>query len=227
MRFLILHFDAPMQSWGSSLGTTVREQGSAPTLSGVVGVIANALGRGRGDDMSDLVYPMAVRTDRTGVVERDYQTIGTQTGIGKIPEGSRIPMKVNATTKNGAPVGRPTVRYYQADAAHVVALAESPGSLDLETVAEALRRPARPLYLGRRAFPVAEPIVRGGIVEADDIVSALALVPAPERRDDHRLLTVEAGPSEPGVRRLADVPLSYGHYGTRHVCERPWKEMAA
>lgn len=69
MRFLILHFDAPMQSWGASLSTGVREAGQSPTLSGVVGLVANTLGRNRDEDMSDLVRPMAVRTDRAGVIE--------------------------------------------------------------------------------------------------------------------------------------------------------------
>lgn len=219
MRFLILHFDAPMQSWGASLSTGVREAGQSPTLSGVVGLVANALGRDRDEDMSDLVRPMAVRTDRAGIIERDFQTIGVGTGIGKIGEDGEIPSKVKVDKD-----GKVSARYYQADAAHVVALAEAPGALSLESVADALTTPKRALYLGRRAFPIAEPIVREGIVEADDIVSALAAVPAPERRDEHRTLTVETSISDPNGRRAFDIPRSFGRYSARYLTTIPAKE---
>src|SRR5699024_9602305 len=48
-----------------------------PTKTGVIGLVANALGRSRTDDVSDLTGLLyAVRVDREGTLERDYQTAG-------------------------------------------------------------------------------------------------------------------------------------------------------
>ena len=73
MSTLLLRLAAPLQSWGASsrfkkLGTE-RE----PTKSGIVGLVAAALGRERDEDIKDLcALRFGVRIDQPGELLRDY-----------------------------------------------------------------------------------------------------------------------------------------------------------
>lgn len=140
---MALCFDAPMQSWGIRSRGTIRDTTTEPTKSGVVGLLAAALGAEREDDRLTkelAALHMAVRVDREGILERDYHT--TQ----------------NVPTTLGT--GHRTVvseRYYLADALFLVVL-EGDRAL-LERLHTAAAHPHWPLYFGRRAFVPARPIV--------------------------------------------------------------------
>ena len=65
----------PLQAWGSSSRFARRGTENAPTKSGVVGLLAAALGRERTADVSDLAaLRFGVRVDQPGTRVRDYQT---------------------------------------------------------------------------------------------------------------------------------------------------------
>ncbi|WP_166844623.1 type I-E CRISPR-associated protein Cas5/CasD [Isoptericola sp. BMS4] len=139
MSTLLLRLAGPMQSWGSGSRFTVRGTDDAPTKSGVVGLLAAARGMRRTDPLESLLdLTFGVRADQPGTVERDFQTA-------RAADGSRsYPL---------------THRYYLADAVFVAAVE---GDDDLIAgLDEALRRPAFPLYLGRRAFPPDGPVTMG------------------------------------------------------------------
>jgi len=140
---LLVELAAPMQAWGDSSRFTQRQTRPEPTKSGVVGLLAAAMGRRRTDPIEDLArLRFGVRTDQPGRLERDFQTeIDWRTGKSKAL----------------------THRYYLADAKFVAAV-EGPAVL-LEALVSALRNPTFPLYLGRRSFPPAGPI-RGRIVDS-------------------------------------------------------------
>lgn len=131
MSTLLLELAGPQQSWGDSSRFTQRQTRPEPTKSGVVGLFAAALGRRRTDPIEDLAaLTFGVRTDQPGRLERDFQT--------------------EIDWRNGK--SRPlTHRYYLADARFLAAV-EGPREL-LDGLAESLRHPTFPLYLGRRAFP--------------------------------------------------------------------------
>ncbi|MFC0673463.1 type I-E CRISPR-associated protein Cas5/CasD [Brachybacterium hainanense] len=177
MRALVLHFDAPMMSWGTEGRLTNRDAGTRPTLSGIIGLIANALGRGRDDDMADLAFDLVTRVDRAGHEERDYVTIGGATGIGQAPKAPGKRPGVSDT-------GKVSVRYLLADAAMVAVIGQTEQTIDLDTVRDALLRPARTLYLGRRCYPIGAPVVRGPVVETDSLQSLLETIPLAPRHDD-------------------------------------------
>lgn len=156
---LSLCFDAPMQSWGTRSRGVIRDTTSEPTKSGVVGLIAAALGISREDDhaIADLArLRLAVRVDREGILERDFHT--TQ----------------NVPTTKGT--GHRTVvseRYYLADALFLVVL-EGDEHL-LSRIASAVDRPHWPIFFGRRAFVPARPLLppNGGPVvsTAEDLLA--------------------------------------------------------
>lgn len=77
MSTLLLRLAAPMQSWGTQSRYEVRDTGTEPSKSGVIGLLCAALGRGRNIPVDDLAsLRMGVRVDREGVVKMDFQTAG-------------------------------------------------------------------------------------------------------------------------------------------------------
>lgn len=141
---LALCLDAPMQSWGLRSRFNRRDTAQEPTKSGVVGLLAAALGIGRDDDekiRSLAGLRMGVRVDREGLVERDYHTAS------------------NVPTTEGT--GHRTVvsqRYYLADALFLTAV-ESDNHDLLTQLHAALLRPQWPIFFGRKAFVPARPLV--------------------------------------------------------------------
>lgn len=209
---LALCFDAPMQSWGTRSRGVIRETTTEPTKSGVVGVLAAALGTPRDDEETIAkltALDLAVRVDREGILERDYHT--TQ----------------NVPTTQGA--GHRTVvseRYYLADALFLVVLQ---GDADLlHAVRDALESPRWPLFFGRRAFVPARPLVtRAGltdtpsshVLESHDWLENDPDVREAERAKPTRiaLRTVrDCPPGTFGAEVGHDHPLTFAHGNRRY-----------
>lgn len=75
MTTLLLRLAGPMQAWGTDSKVDTRTTGAQPSKSGIVGMIAAAMGRSRDelvDDISALRF--GVRTDQGGTILRDYHT---------------------------------------------------------------------------------------------------------------------------------------------------------
>lgn len=147
MTTLLLRLAGPQQSWGVASRFGDRDSMPEPTKSGVIGLVAAALGRGRDEAVDDLAaLRFAVRVDRPGRLERDFHTV---LHVARAPSHEGAPPRVS---------GDPIVsrRAYLADAVFTAGLE---GDADLLTeVLGALRAPRFPLFLGRRAFPPAEPV---------------------------------------------------------------------
>ena len=213
-KVLVLRLAGPMQSWGSSSRFTRRSTEAFPTKSGIVGLLAAAQGRRRTDPIEDLAeLRMAARVDQPGELLRDFHTAHR--------EGSPMPL---------------SDRFYQADAVFV-AFVEGSAEL-IEGLAEALRRPVFPLYLGRRSCPPTMPLflqVHEG--KSWEIITQLPWQAArfwqqQRKREEHVFLRVVADKGilpEDGDGKsrsshsLQDVPVSFDStrrlYGLRSVDE--------
>jgi CRISPR system Cascade subunit CasD len=151
---LFLRLEGPLQSWGDSSRWTVRRTRGEPSKSGVIGLVAAALGYGRDPDGEREIarlggeLRLAVRVDRPGVVLRDYHTItgGVLSAAGKI--------KLNAGTREPETVV--SEREYLSDACFLAALAGPPPTLS--RIREALLRPVWPPFLGRKCCPPSLPL---------------------------------------------------------------------
>ena len=158
MGTLILKLAGPLQSWGAESRFTERKTRHEPTKSGVVGLLASALGRRRTEHVDDLAsLPMAVRIDQQGSHERDFQTARTR----KFDQVSQTWLPDRSLPLSS--------RYYLSDALFMVGV-EGPDET-LATLADALEHPAFPLYLGRRACPPTAKVLYGthpgiGLIEA-------------------------------------------------------------
>lgn len=136
MPTLLLRLAAPLQSWGSNSKFEIRTTEKMPTKSGVVGMLAAALGWGRNADLSELTtLKFGVRADREGEDITDFHTVHSE-------KSSYV-----------------TYRHYLSDAVFLAGLeGEKEYLKKLET---ALQNPKFALFLGRRSCPPTLPIVLG------------------------------------------------------------------
>ena len=164
MATLMLRLVGPMQSWGTTSRFDERDTGKEPSKSGVLGLVAAALGFDRENwvDLEPLCrLRMGVRHDRPGVPKSDYQT--AQRVISA--DGS----KVHETAV--------TTRHYLADAAFLVGLCAKERAL-LERIHVALADPVWPLALGRKSYVPSEPIWMPDAVVDTDLREALTQWPS-------------------------------------------------
>lgn len=140
---LLLKFAGPLQSWGVESRFIVRSTHTAPTKSGVLGMVAAALGRDRTVPLDDLLeLTFAVRVDQPGTLLRDFQTAIDWTATTKTDKNPKL-----------------STRYYLSDAVFVSALSGPTPFMD--EIRTALKAPRYPLYLGRRSCPANVDLVLG------------------------------------------------------------------
>jgi len=144
MATLLLRLAGPMQSWGTTSRFDQRDTGKEPSKSGVVGLLAAALGIDRENwtDLEPLTHlSMGVRHDRPGVPKRDFQT--AQDVI------SADHSKIHKTAV--------TTRDYLADACFLVGLEGNNTNL-LNKIHAALQNPFWVLALGRKSYVPSESV---------------------------------------------------------------------
>ena len=202
MSTLLLRIEAPMQSWGTVTRGAVRQTYVHPSKSGVVGLLANALGRKLEDNIDDLAaLRMGVRIERRGSLLSDFSAVQNV-----------------ARSNNGAP--KPShlqTKMYLADACFLVAF-EGKREL-LESLLRAVEQPARPLFFGRRnCIPSAPLAMPDGLVDVE-LVAALEIYPWFLRTEKPASLVAQV--EDPtGTESLVDVPVgsfSERRFGSRRV----------
>lgn len=230
MNVLLMRLSAPMQSWGTQSRFTERDTGREPSKSGVVGLVSAALGRPRDQSPEDLArLRMGVRVDREGTILRDFHTAGGGSWLGQ-PYGVAKADGSTITAKSAAKATVTSNRYFLADAVFLVGLEGGDRDL-LARIDKALGSPRWPLFLGRRAFPPAEPIRLPDGLRTDatleDTLRAWPCLVAnrPGRRQDPTdplRLVIECPPGQQGEPRQ-DMPLSFRSdardFGVRHIRE--------
>jgi len=192
-----------MQSWGTTSRFDQRDTGKEPSKSGVIGLIAAAMGIERENwiDLEPLTrLSMGVRHDRPGVISQDYQTVG----CAKVD----TIIKADGTPSKDGVVSR---RFYLADASFLVGLECKDPSL-LERIHAALRDPVWPLALGRKSYVPSEPIwIENGMQNASlrDALRRWPWITSPrnwEELPDKLLVSFESEDGS-GVLKM-DQPLS-------------------
>lgn len=215
MSVLLLRLAGPLQSWGSASRFARRGTESAPTKSGVAGLLAAAQGRPRDADLSDLAaLRFGVRIDQPGSRLRDFHTAHHS------DSGKSMPI---------------SDRFYLADAVFVAGF-EGDAPL-LQALHQALLDPRFLPYLGRRSCPPSRRIDLGPPV-AGPLEKALRSVPwqashwyAKRLKSDAKAdgpaggeplsLLVDCSPAETPDVSIRDLPLSFDahhrQYGLRGV----------
>lgn len=210
MRCLILRLEGPLMSFGDVAIDEIRPSRSLPGRSLLAGLIANALGYEHRDvealDRLQERLRFAARLDREGEALVDFQTA-------ELRQGDPI------WTTRGVPAERaggagsysgPALRYrhYRADSIVTVALVLDPAdeAPALDAVAEALRWPERPLFIGRKGCPPSDRLLVGEET-GSSLVEALNKVPTkrarPARDDQPPAIETEDREAEPGGRSFS------------------------
>ena len=206
MATLLLRLAAPLQAWGADSKFETRKTNREPTKSGVIGLLAAALGlrRDESEGLARLTgLRFGVRVEREGQLLVDYHIAKTQ------------------DEKNSYV----TYRHYLQDAVFLAGL-ESEDTALLLQLQDALQHPDFPLYLGRRSCPPALPLclgLRQGSLQ-EVLQTEPSLCPGKLCR-----MVLDADPQEPGAAVQRDVPVSFDphhrQYGYRSAREL-WLTMS-
>lgn len=180
--YLILVLQAPLIAYGKEAVDSIRPTDHMPGRSMLTGLLGNAIGYRRkdADQLAQLqaCIRYAARTEHSVQMNasvRDFHT-------------AQLGARDAAWTTYGVPERRaggpgltraPEIRdvHYLAETRSVVALslAESGLGLTLPDVAQALRMPARPLFVGRKCCLPERPVLEGK-VSAENDTEALHMV---------------------------------------------------
>jgi CRISPR system Cascade subunit CasD len=210
---LFLRLEGPLQAWGERARWAVRDTAPEPTKSGVVGLLACALGLRDDADLRNLSQQirLGVRCDAPGMLLIDYHTVsgGVMSAQGKI--------KKNANTKEPETVV--SWRHYLADASFLAAVQAAPGTI--ARLAEAVQSPHWPLYLGRKSCVPSRSVFEG-VGDYPSLDAALA--DWPWRRADVEETTtiavwavIERRPGQGTRRRDETLSRSQRLFGPRYT----------
>jgi CRISPR system Cascade subunit CasD len=178
VKHLLLDCDAPLMSFGGDLVDAYGVVRDFPAKSMVAGLFANALGWERHDVDAHAALQARLTIGsarvREGRREREFQTAQ----LGANDRGWTTRGRVEGRAGGADTYKSPHIRYrdMDADARVLIACRLSPAddAPTLDMLAEALARPERPLFLGRKPFVPSRPLLLD-VVEADTILDALAL----------------------------------------------------
>ena len=208
MSTLLLRMSAPLQAWGYESKFETRRTSREPTKSGVIGLLASALGRSRDESVQDLnELSFGMRVDHEGELLHDYHTV-------KLNESKTYV----------------THRYYLSDAVFLVGL-ESDYEELLQKLNNAVLSPAFPLFLGRRSCPPTLPLSLG--IRECSLLEALQSEPwlisqymqkKLKNRSDFKLrIITDSDPKDSRAVRQKDVAVSFDprkrQYGYRPIVE--------
>lgn len=193
MRALCIPLAGPMQSWGTRSRFSDRDCEHTPTKSGVVGLIASAMGLARDADLSAFKrLSFGVRCEREGTIRRDFHTtLDVVKADGKVDKNPQI-----------------SDRYYLADAVFVAVICGDAGLLG--EVSDALRRPTWQPYLGRRSYvPSVLPYDPSGPFDAESPREALLSRPLIIGQGDESVIRLEYDSDSPGGTMRRDDPVCF------------------
>lgn len=223
--YLLLWFEAPLQSWGFDSKFGRRDTQIFPTKSGVLGLLCSALGAG--GEQREFLAEFATlgqtaisfaRSKQTanGVIKQDREPLLRDfhmVGSGYDDQDPWASLLIPKTSEGKKAVGggtKMTYRYYLQDAVFAVVL-EVP-AVKAETIAQALKNPAWDIYLGRKNCVPTDFIYRGTFDnEAIAVEQAGSIAMEKQRIEDFRVLhgAIDQGGADE-VFTINDVPVQFG-----------------
>ena len=223
--YLLLWFEAPLQSWGSDSKFGRRDTQAFPTKSGVLGLVCSALGAG-GEQRALLAEFAALgqtvvsfarlKIKEDSVVRQEREPLLCDfhmVGSGYDKQDPWATMLIPKTSEGKPAVGggsKMTYRYYLQDAAFAVVL-EVPADKE-KIITQALQNPAWDVYLGRKNCVPTDFIYRGNFAnESDALVKAALIAQQKNRIEDFRVLQGVLGEGDVDETfTLNDVPVQFG-----------------
>lgn len=156
--YLLMRLYGPLASWGEVAVGEVRHSAVHPSRSALIGLLAAAVGIERDDETAQQAmaqgYRFGVKLECVGSPMRDYHTV--QSGVPRRKARFRTRRQELLADKIETIL---STRDYRCDSLAIVAVEQCDAApYVLDRLAEALRRPHFPLYLGRRSCPPGLPL---------------------------------------------------------------------
>ena len=218
-RVLLMWLESPLQSWGCDSKFNVRCSLDFPTKSGILGLIACAMGLGGPQNhwLADMrQYPLTVLSFKrkgeslvgSSVSKlNDFQTIGTHYDPKDPWEDLMIPKTVEGKSAVGG--GTKIInREYLLDACFGV-LMLLPEEV-AETVKNALILPHWDIYFGRKCCQPTDMIFRGLFSSTEDAEAAACSLASEKGRYLDEKIVEGSFPDDGEILYLRDVPLQFG-----------------
>lgn len=223
--YLLLWFEAPLQSWGSDSKFGRRDTLTFPTKSGVLGLVCSALGAGgeqrvllaefAGLKQTVISFARVKHTEKGMIKQvrepllRDFHMVGS----GYDDQDPWASLLIPKTSEGKKAVGggsKMTYRYYLQDATFAVVF-EVPAN-KAEIIAQALQNPAWDVYLGRKNCVPTDFIYRGTFSdESAAIELADSMAREKNRIEDFRVLHgIPSNGEADEVFTVNDVPVQFG-----------------
>jgi CRISPR system Cascade subunit CasD len=181
MRFLCMRLYGPMAAWGDIAVGERRPASVQPSRSGVLGLVAAALGIQRTDSdrlaQLDAGVGFGSCLERHGELLVDYHTAQVSSSVDRnraLKQRATIPTRrVELAIKSGgnAIISQRTY-YLDALASACLWTTSNPAEPSLDLIAKALREPVFVPYLGRKSCPLALPL-DPQVLEAENPVEAM------------------------------------------------------
>lgn len=213
-RWLHLRLTAPLMAFGGVAIDQVGPTRDFPSASALTGLLANALGWKRQDGAAH--QDLQDRLEFGALIAREGSLLTDN-------QNAKLEAKDRGWTTWGCPDERAGATYdsphrrrrdYLADHDCRVVMRLTPGEgPDIDTIATALDRPARPLFIGRKPCLPSAPLFAGWVNGAD-ARTALAALALPGRAM-WPMSGDEPGKDLPDLRKW----ISGLHGGSRRVCE--------
>lgn len=177
-RVLCVRLFGPLASWGTAeAGAASRPTARHPSRGALLGMVAAALGLGRADDQG---HTHLGRSLLTAVASHGYRRVSAELRtVQSVVASKRSYASRREALATGEVVTSVTERQHVEDGLWRVFLCGRDDGTDLDTLAEAFRRPAFEFYLGRREFPLALP-PDACVVDGDLSAALAAYPPVPE-----------------------------------------------
>lgn len=163
---LVLRLEGMLQSWGERAKWDDRDSASMPSKSGIVGLLACAMGLEReSPEISELseAISVSVRADRPGIKMVDFQTV----------TGDPLWTAEGKKRSSGTFISR---RTYLQDASFLVVI--STDETWHARIVEALQQPKWCIYLGRKNCVPSRPVLEAAEPEAASALELLCSYPA-------------------------------------------------
>ena len=203
---IMLRLEGALQSWGESSAWDNRGTENYPTKSGILGLLACAMGLPRDSEEILRLHQdvcLGIRADRQGTAVCDFHTV------------QGMPRVLNAA---GKPRGNiVSYRWYLQDASFLVVMQVSDAWRD--RIKTALNNPQWCLYLGRKNCVPSRPVWDGIHGEYETILDALRRYPAAKRADE--ILSYETECAFPEGSSLSRSDVTVGE--RKFDCRKVWR----
>ncbi|HOJ87191.1 MAG: type I-E CRISPR-associated protein Cas5/CasD [Elusimicrobiales bacterium] len=214
-KWLLLWFEAPLQSWGADSKFDRRDTLKFPTKSGVYGLLLSAMGAsGEQKELLEKLSSMEMQVisykkeNEKNLLLIDYHTVGGGYDSDDDWETLHIPKK----SDGDKPVGQGnkiTYRYYLQNAKFGIVL-QIPIELK-DSIDQSLKNPKYHIYLGRKNCTPTDMVFRGFYDTKEDALKELQKI-SKEKELKEEFEVLEGKKEGDESFYINDVPIQFGKF---------------